>query len=117
MTDDNGDRVKFPRTIVRGPIEAMLADHTEVRAQHFRGRSSAAPLKRGSPVHGGVAPVFPRTIVRGPIEALDVHLVIGKRCTFPRTIVRGPIEAWRKAVVCGTARNFRGRSSAAPLKP
>ncbi len=62
----------FPRSIERGPIEALIpGQRATAKIQNFRARLSAAPLKlsglgAGRRLHSSG---FPRSIERGPIEA------------------------------------------------
>src|SRR5438876_1048181 len=63
----------FPRTRVRGPIEASLCLDQMKEPNNFRARECAAPLKpRRLRLNQWVAQEFPRTRVRGPIEAMPV---------------------------------------------
>src|SRR5207244_230917 len=96
-------RWPFPRSIDRGPIEAIREWSSKGTFRHFRDRLIAAPLKLW---HDTAFPstdyTFPRSIDRGPIEADKKLLARVIHIVFPRSIDRGPIEATRAESFCGT---------------
>ena len=108
----------FPRSIDRGPIEAMPV----VQAHGCATNQFPRSIDRG-PIEAGSGAMrmcqkrsFPRSIDRGPIEARIGRANRWSCTAFPRSIDRGPIEAGTTRPETGPSSDFRGRSTAAPLK-
>ena len=132
----------LPRSIERGPVEAMVWRRGSRHDTTFRAQLSAAPLKRlwHRPIarHATILPrsiergpveavawsgvshsirPLPRSIERGPVEATMDGAGVVKQISLPRSIERGPVEASTNATTaeCGGSA-FRAQLSAAPLK-
>ena len=84
----------LPRSIERGPVEAIIPrSDSEPTSIPFRAQLSAAPLKHDSLLRFGFA-------------------AIG----LPRSIERGPVEAFHRPDAAEPGFPFRAQLSAAPLK-
>jgi hypothetical protein len=83
----------YPRSLERGPIEALPPEMVPTVKTDIRALSSAAPLKRGQ---------------RGR-HVRRIH-------RYPRSLERGPIEAAKRIWWAASGRYIRALSSAAPLK-
>ena len=88
------NRIRFPRVIPRGLIEALTPATIDPRMGSFRGYYPAASLKLGmKAITGRQGGGFPRVIPRGLIEAPADSLAGRDKRGFPRVIPRGLIEA------------------------
>ncbi len=87
--------------------------------EHFRARTSAAPLKhRARQRRVALAAHFRARTSAAPLKLMLDYTISFPLPGFPRSHERGPIEATaRRKRSRSAAMHFRARTSAAPLKP